>query len=119
MSAPPRVSTADDAGPRAVWEGPAGTQVATRSCRPENAPDCSSALLRSSRRTVATIASRNATPEGAAIVPAVDGGTTMGTANYIGRVGACMVALRIRNVRHTATRMSVSIGVAALVMATV
>src|SRR6478736_4763917 len=46
-------------------------KVATQSCRPETAPDCSSALLRSSPRTLATIASRNATPEGAVIVPAV------------------------------------------------
>jgi pimeloyl-ACP methyl ester carboxylesterase len=40
----------------------------------------------------------------------------MGTANYIGRVGAWTVALGIRNVRHTATRVTVSIGVAILVV---
>ena len=44
----------------------------------------------------------------------------MGTAKHIGRVGALAVALGIGNVRRTATRMTVSIGVAALVvMATV
>ena len=44
----------------------------------------------------------------------------MGNAKHIGRVGALAVALGIRNVRRTATRMTVSIGVAALVvMATV
>ena len=36
----------------------------------------------------------------------------MGTAKHIGRVGALAVALGIRNVRRTATRMTVSIGVA-------
>ena len=42
----------------------------------------------------------------------------MGTAKHIGRIGA--VAPGIRNVRRTATRMTVSIGVAVLVvMATV
>ena len=40
----------------------------------------------------------------------------MGTANYIGGVGAWTVAPGKRNVRHTATRMSVSIGVAVLVV---
>jgi hypothetical protein len=44
----------------------------------------------------------------------------MGTANYIGRVGALTFALGARNVRGTATRMTVSVGVAVLVvMATV
>jgi hypothetical protein len=41
----------------------------------------------------------------------------MGTAKYIGRVGALAVALGVGNLRRTATRMSVSIGVAALVVA--
>ena len=44
----------------------------------------------------------------------------MGNAKYIGRVGALAVALGVGNVRRAATRMTVSIGVAALVvMATV
>ena len=44
----------------------------------------------------------------------------MGTAKHIGRIGAPAVAPGIRNVRRTATRMTVSIGVAVLVvMATV
>ena len=44
----------------------------------------------------------------------------MGNAKHIGRVGALAVALGVGNVRRTATRMTVSIGVAALVvMATV
>ena len=44
----------------------------------------------------------------------------MGNAKHIGRVGALAAALGIGNVRRTATRMTVSIGVAALVvMATV
>jgi hypothetical protein len=44
----------------------------------------------------------------------------MGTANYIGRVGALTFALGAGNVRGTATRMTVSVGVAVLVvMATV
>ena len=44
----------------------------------------------------------------------------MGTAKHIGRVGALAVALGVGNVRRTATRMTVSIGAAALVvMATV
>ena len=37
----------------------------------------------------------------------------MGNAKHIGRVGALAVALGIGNVRRTATRMTVSIGVAA------
>src|SRR5829696_493014 len=50
----------------------------------------------------------------------MDGGTTMGTAKHIGRVGALAVALGIGNVRRAATRMTVSIGAAVLVvMATV
>jgi hypothetical protein len=50
----------------------------------------------------------------------MDGGTTMGNAKHIGRVGALAVALGVGNVRRAATRMTVSIGVAAvLVMATV
>ena len=44
----------------------------------------------------------------------------MGNAKHIGRVGALAVALGVGNVRRTATRMTVSIGAAALVvMATV
>ena len=44
----------------------------------------------------------------------------MGNAKHIGRVGALAVALGVGNVRRTATRMTVSIGVAAVVvMATV
>ena len=43
----------------------------------------------------------------------------MGNAKHIGRVGALAAALGIGNVRRTATRMSVSIGVAVVVMATV
>ena len=44
----------------------------------------------------------------------------MGNAKHIGRIGALAVAPGIRNVRRTATRMTVSIGVAVLVvMATV
>ena len=43
----------------------------------------------------------------------------MGAAKYIGRVGALAAALGIGNVRRTATRMSVSIGAALVVMATV
>ena len=44
----------------------------------------------------------------------------MGTVKYIGRIGALAVALGVGNVRRTATRMTVSIGVAVLVvMATV
>jgi hypothetical protein len=41
----------------------------------------------------------------------------MGTAKYIGRVGALAVALGVGNVRRAASRMTVSIGVAALVVA--
>ena len=40
----------------------------------------------------------------------------MGTAKHIGRVGALAAALGVRNVRRTATRMTVSIGVAVLVV---
>ena len=40
----------------------------------------------------------------------------MGTAKYIGRVGALAVALGVGNVRRAATRMTVSIGAAALVV---
>jgi hypothetical protein len=47
----------------------------------------------------------------------MDGGTTMGNAKHIGRVGALAVALGVGNVRRAATRMTVSIGVAALVVA--
>ena len=44
----------------------------------------------------------------------------MGNAKYIGRVGALAAALGVGNVRRAATRMTVSIGAAALVvMATV
>ncbi len=44
----------------------------------------------------------------------------MDNAKHIGRVGALAVALGVGNVRRTATRMTVSIGAAALVvMATV
>jgi hypothetical protein len=43
----------------------------------------------------------------------------MGNAKHIGRVGALAAVLGVGNVRRTATRMSVSIGVAVLVMATV
>ena len=44
----------------------------------------------------------------------------MGNAKHVGRVGALAAALGVGNVRRTATRMTVSIGVAALVvMATV
>jgi hypothetical protein len=46
----------------------------------------------------------------------MDGGTTMTNAKYIGRVGALAVALGVGNVRRAATRMTVSIGVAALVV---
>jgi hypothetical protein len=41
----------------------------------------------------------------------------MGTANYIGRIGALAVALGIGRFRPTATRMTVSVGVAAVVVA--
>ncbi len=40
----------------------------------------------------------------------------MGNAKHIGRVGALAVALGVGNVRRAATRMTVSIGVAALVV---
>ena len=40
----------------------------------------------------------------------------MGNAKYIGRVGALAVALGVGNVRRTATRMTVSIGAAVLVV---
>ena len=40
------------------------------------------------------------------------GGRMMGTAKYIGRIGALAVALGVGNVRRAATRMTVSIGVA-------
>jgi PE-PPE domain len=40
----------------------------------------------------------------------------MGNAKHIGRVGALAVALGVGNVRRTATRMTVSIGAAALVV---
>jgi len=43
----------------------------------------------------------------------------MGNAKHIGRVGALAVALGVGNVRRAATRMTVSIGAAVLVMATV
>ena len=43
----------------------------------------------------------------------------MGNAKYIGRVGALAAALGVGNVRRAATRMTVSIGVAAVVLATV
>ena len=44
----------------------------------------------------------------------------MGNAKHIGRVGALAAALGVENVRRTATRMTVSIGAAAVVvMATV
>ncbi|HEY5840249.1 MAG TPA: hypothetical protein VIU87_02030 [Mycobacterium sp.] len=43
----------------------------------------------------------------------------MGNAKYIGRVGALAAALGVGNVRRAATRMTVSIGAAVLVMATV
>jgi hypothetical protein len=46
----------------------------------------------------------------------MDGGTTMGKAKHIGRVGALALALDVGNVRRTATRMTVSIGVAAVVV---
>src|SRR6185436_4264639 len=42
----------------------------------------------------------------------------MGNAKHIGRVGAVAVALGVGNVRRTATRMTVSIGVAVLVVMT-
>jgi hypothetical protein len=41
----------------------------------------------------------------------------MGNAKHIGRVGALAVALGVGNVRHAATRMAVSIGVVAVVVA--
>jgi hypothetical protein len=41
----------------------------------------------------------------------------MGNAKHIGRVGALAVALGVGNVRRTATRMTVSIGAAAVVAA--
>jgi hypothetical protein len=40
----------------------------------------------------------------------------MGNAKYIGRIGALAVTLGIGNVRHAATRTTVSIGAAALVV---
>ena len=40
----------------------------------------------------------------------------MGSAKHIGRVGAWAVALGLGNVRHTATRMTVTIGAAVLVV---
>ncbi|MDT5243087.1 MAG: hypothetical protein QOD36_463, partial [Mycobacterium sp.] len=43
----------------------------------------------------------------------------MGIAKHIGRVGALAAALGVGNIRRTATRMTVSIGVAAVVMAAV
>ena len=44
----------------------------------------------------------------------------MGNAKHVGRIGALAAALGIGNLRRIATRMTVSIGVAALVvMATV
>jgi len=43
----------------------------------------------------------------------------MGTAKHVGRVGALAVALGVGNVRAVATRVTVSIGVAAVVVATV
>ncbi|MGX9788096.1 PE-PPE domain-containing protein [Mycobacterium sp. MMS18-G62] len=43
-------------------------------------------------------------------------GRMTGTAKHIGRVGALAVALGVGNVRRAATRMTVSIGVAALVV---
>jgi hypothetical protein len=46
----------------------------------------------------------------------IDGGTTMSHARYIGRVGA-LVALGVGNFRHAATRMTVSIGIAVVVVA--
>jgi PE-PPE domain len=46
----------------------------------------------------------------------MDGGTTMSNAKHIGRVGALAVVLGIGNVRRAATRMTVSIGAAALVV---
>src|SRR6476661_1048148 len=46
----------------------------------------------------------------------IDGGTTMGNAKHIGRVGAQAVALGVGNVRRAATRMTLSIGVAAVVV---
>jgi hypothetical protein len=40
----------------------------------------------------------------------------MGNAKHIGRVGALAVALGVGNVRRAATRMTVSIGIAAVVV---
>jgi hypothetical protein len=48
----------------------------------------------------------------------MDGGTTMGNATHIGRVGALAVALGVGNFRAVAARVTVSIGVAAVVLAT-
>jgi hypothetical protein len=47
----------------------------------------------------------------------MDGELTMGIAKHIGRVGALAAALGVGNIRRTATRMTVSIGVAAVVVA--
>jgi hypothetical protein len=44
------------------------------------------------------------------------GGTTMGNAKHIGRVGALAVALGVGNVRRAAARMTVSIGAAVVVV---
>jgi hypothetical protein len=50
----------------------------------------------------------------------MDGGATMGNTTHIGRVGTLAVALGVGNFRRAATRMTMSIGVAAVVvMATV
>src|SRR5829696_5920219 len=46
----------------------------------------------------------------------MDGGTTMSNAKHIGHVGALAVALGVGNVRRAATRMTVSIGAAVLVV---
>jgi len=45
------------------------------------------------------------------------GGRMMGTAKHIGRIGALAVALGVGNVRRAATRMTVSIGAAVVVVA--
>jgi hypothetical protein len=47
----------------------------------------------------------------------MDGGLTMGTAKHIGRVGALAVALGVGNFRAAAARVTVSIGVATVVVA--
>ena len=70
--------------------------------------DCRSALLRLSHRTRATIRTRGTRPEcGGHRSARTRWRKTMGTAKYIGRVGALAAALGVGNVRRNATRMTV------------